>query len=197
MHDRDPVAKPFGLVEIVRRDEDRHLEPLAERLDDVEQLGADARIEADDRLVEEQDARARHKRAGDLEAPSLAFAVRADEAFHQLAETESRRDLVDPPGALSRVDAPQAGVELEVPTAGQGAVDDRILEDDLLTARADSGCVATSKPASLAVPPVGRMVVVSIPTVVDFPAPFGPSSPNTSPAATSKSMPFTASTSPG
>ena len=30
--------------------------------------------------------------------------------------------------------------------------------------------------------------------MVVFPAPFGPSRPNTSPARTSKSMPFTAST---
>ena len=32
--------------------------------------------------------------------------------------------------------------------------------------------------------------------VVDLPAPFGPRNPNVSPAATSKSMPRTASTSP-
>ena len=32
--------------------------------------------------------------------------------------------------------------------------------------------------------------------VVDLPAPFGPSSPNTSPGATSKSMPCTAGTTP-
>ena len=41
------------------------------------------------------------------------------------------------------------------------------------------------------------MVVVSMPTVVDLPAPLGPSSPNTSPGGTAKSMPFTASTPPG
>src|SRR5204862_523046 len=67
----------------------------------------------------------------------------------------------------------------------------------LLTRRAASGSSATSKPASRALPEVGSIVVVSIPTVVDLPAPFGPSRPNTSPAATSKSMPFTASTQPG
>ena len=67
----------------------------------------------------------------------------------------------------------------------------------LLSRRAASGCFATSKPASLAVPLVGAIVVVSIPIVVDLPAPFGPSSPNTSPDLTSKSMSFTASTPPG
>ena len=67
----------------------------------------------------------------------------------------------------------------------------------LLMRRAASGCFATSKPASLAVPLVGEIVVVSIPIVVDLPAPFGPSRPNTSPEATSKSMPLTASMPPG
>jgi hypothetical protein len=41
------------------------------------------------------------------------------------------------------------------------------------------------------------MVVVSMPTVVDLPAPLGPNRPNTSPGGTAKSMPFTASTPPG
>jgi hypothetical protein len=41
------------------------------------------------------------------------------------------------------------------------------------------------------------MVVVSIPIVFDLPAPLGPSGPNTSPAATRKPMPLTASTRPG
>jgi hypothetical protein len=35
-----------------------------------------------------------------------------------------------------------------------------------------------------------------MPMVVDLPAPLGPSKPNTSPGATSKSMPRTATTSP-
>src|SRR5437763_9738932 len=52
-------------------------------------------------------------------------------------------------------------------------------------------------PASHALPAVGAIVVVRIPTVVDLPAPFGPSSPNTSPGRTSKSIALTASTPPG
>jgi hypothetical protein len=49
--------------------------------------------------------------------------------------------------------------------------------------------IPTSKPASRADPLVGLIVVVSIPMVVDLPAPFGPSRPNTSPGTTWKSMP--------
>jgi hypothetical protein len=51
----------------------------------------------------------------------------------------------------------------------------------LETERASSGERTTSKPASRAAPELGATVVVSMPTVVDFPAPFGPSRPNTSP----------------
>ena len=66
-----------------------------------------------------------------------------------------------------------------------------------LARRAASGSAVTSEPATRALPLVGATVVVSMPMVVDLPAPLGPSSPNASPAATSKSMPFTASTPPG
>ena len=67
----------------------------------------------------------------------------------------------------------------------------------LLSDRAATGSRATSNPASRADPLVGLIVVVSIPIVVDFPAPFGPSRPKTSPGATWKSMPRTAWTPPG
>src|SRR5580704_4119873 len=48
------------------------------------------------------------------------------------------------------------------------------------------GCLATSKPATNAWPPLGTSRVVSIRTTVVLPAPLGPSSPNTSPRRTSK-----------
>jgi hypothetical protein len=47
-----------------------------------------------------------------------------------------------------------------------------------------------------ATPPVGRTLVVRTPTVVVFPAPFGPSSPNTSPGVTANDTPSTAFTRP-
>ena len=55
-------------------------------------------------------------------------------------------------------------------------------------ARPDSGSATVAEPRS------GCVSVARIFTVVDLPAPFGPSSPNTSPTATSKSLPRTAST---
>ena len=81
-------------------------------------------------------------------------------------------------------------MDVEVAPPGERAVDDRFLEDD--AADPPGG-----EPATRALPLVGAIVVVSMPMVVDLPAPFGPRRPNTSPAATSKSMLFTASTPPG
>src|SRR5208283_6024628 len=54
----------------------------------------------------------------------------------------------------------------------------------------------SASPATQARPPVGRTKVVSMPMVVDLPAPFGPSSPKNWPDPTDKSMPRTAGTSP-
>ena len=50
----------------------------------------------------------------------------------------------------------------------------------------------TSCPATRALPEVGGSSVVSMWTVVDLPAPFGPRNPYTSPVATRMSMPSTA-----
>jgi len=56
--------------------------------------------------------------------------------------------------------------------------------------------LTTSSPATLALPSSGRSSVVSTRTAVVFPAPLGPRSPSTVPAATSKSIPSSARTSP-
>ena len=50
-----------------------------------------------------------------------------------------------------------------------------------LSCLASAGCAATSTPARNARPEVGTTRVVSIPAVVVFPAPFGPSKPKISP----------------
>src|SRR5947209_19216819 len=62
--------------------------------------------------------------------------------------------------------------------------------------RTSSRSLTTSWPATAAEPDVGLARVQSMLIVVVFPAPLGPRKPNTSPVATSKSTPLTASTSP-
>src|ERR1035437_1524 len=54
------------------------------------------------------------------------------------------------------------------------------------------GRAATSKPAIVTCPAVGRASVQSMLIVVDLPAPFGPRNANTSPSRTSKLIPSTA-----
>src|SRR5919112_4065613 len=62
--------------------------------------------------------------------------------------------------------------------------------------RASSGSEATSTPITSARPSVIVSSVVSMRTVVDLPAPFGPRKPKISPGWTWRSTPRTASTSP-
>jgi len=60
--------------------------------------------------------------------------------------------------------------------------------------RASAGWATTSTPAIDTEPAVGIDRVVHTLIVVLLPAPFGPSSPNSSPRSTARSMPLTAST---
>src|SRR6266536_1327173 len=61
--------------------------------------------------------------------------------------------------------------------------------------RTSACCETTSKPATLARPPLGASSVHSTEMVVDLPAPLGPRKPKVSPGATEKLTPRTASTS--
>ena len=93
--------------------------------------------------------------------------------------------------------AVELGVQAQVLLGGEVAVERGVLEDEADVAAhvvAFAHDVVARPPCAL--PPVGRTSVQSMLIVVDLPAPLGPRKPNVSPAATSKSMPRTASTSP-
>ena len=64
-----------------------------------------------------------------------------------------------------------------------------------IDSRTWAGSRRMSWPATVAEPPSGWASVVRIFTVVDLPAPFGPSSPKTVPAGTEKVRPSSACTS--
>src|SRR6266566_9357567 len=128
--DRDAVAEPLSLVEVVRREHDRHLVAPPEHRDEIEELVADEGIETDGRLVEEQDLRVREQRPRQLQSPPLPPAVAGHRPVDDLAEAEGLDDLVEPGPGLRGLDAPQPGVDLEVASTGQGPVDDRLLEHD-------------------------------------------------------------------
>ena len=119
--------------------------------------------------------------------------VRASRVEHRL-ELHRVDHLGDSLAALAPGDAGHAAVEVEVLIRGQRAVDgDRL--GDVADARAhrERRRWLTSKPATSARPALGASSVVSTRTVVVLPAPLGPSRPKTSPGATAKETPPTAS----
>jgi hypothetical protein len=85
-------------------------------------------------------------------------------------------------------------VQIQVRAPGQRAVDDRLEHDAADASRRLQ--VAAGVVAGEAGGAAIWAIVVRIPTVVDLPAPLGPSRPNTSPGSTVKSIPRTASTPP-
>ena len=178
--------EPLGLVEIVGGEQDRHLLARAQPGDHVEQLVADPRIEADRRLVEEQHLRLRHQRAGDLEAAALAAAVAADRAGRSARRGRARRPARRSAGRPRRRSTPHSRAwssRFARPVSPRSTT--ASWKTTLLTLRAASGSRRRrrSRPAERC-RRSGAIVVVSMPIVVDLPAPFGPSRPNTSPAAT-------------
>ena len=129
-HDRDPVGQPLGLVEVMRREQDRHLAPVPETSDHIQQFQPDPGIQPDGRFVEEEHGGLGDERASDLQPPALSAAVRSDGPVDQLGQREGLHDLLEPPGDLPDRDAPQTGVDLQVPSTRQRAVHHRILEQD-------------------------------------------------------------------
>src|SRR5204863_5790981 len=47
----------------------------------------------------------------------------------EVGRTERAGELVDPSPCFPRLDAPETGVDLEIPPSAQGAVDDGLLKD--------------------------------------------------------------------
>src|SRR6476659_9388828 len=91
---------------------------------------ADARVEADRGLVEEQHLGLGDERAGDLKPAALAAAVACDRPVEEVGEAERLGELADAAAGRGGVDPPEAGVDVEVAPAGERAVDGGVLEDD-------------------------------------------------------------------
>ena len=115
--DREPVAEAVGLLEVVRRQEQRHalgLQPpqlLPER-------GARGRVDAGRGLVEEQQARPVHEPAGQVDAPAHAARVRAHLPVGGLHEPEQDEQLVGARARLRAREAVQAAHHVQVLAAG-------------------------------------------------------------------------------
>ena len=86
---RDPVGEPVGLVQRLRREQDRDARRHA-RLDRLEQRHAAARVEPGGGLVEEQHRRPRHERGREVEPAAHAARVGAHEPARRPRPARSR-----------------------------------------------------------------------------------------------------------
>ncbi len=90
-HDRDALCEPVGLLEVVRREQDREALLLREALDLGPQRDARLRVEPGGRLVEEEHARPVDEADRDVEPPLHPAGVAARDAVGGLAAARRAR----------------------------------------------------------------------------------------------------------
>ncbi len=189
------ARQPVGLLEVVRGEQDR--EPLlaGEALDLGPHVGARLGVEAGRRLVEEQHLGTVHEPDGDVELALHAARVGARDAARRVGSGRSARagcrrarSRARPPMPYSR----PCSSMFSRPVACTSTPD--FCATQPMARRTRSGRRSTSMPATTASPWSGRDSVVRILTVVDLPAPLGPTRPKTVPASTSKLTPSSART---
>ena len=100
--DRDPVAQLVGLGHVVGREEDR---PARDRglpgEDELADRTGRGNVEAERRLVEEEDPRVVEQAAGEVHLLALAGRERADPLLLLLLEPDGVDQLVDPVPAVA------------------------------------------------------------------------------------------------
>jgi hypothetical protein len=114
----------------VRGQEDRDVLGLLELADVAPDRAARLRVQADRRLVEEQDPRRVQQPARDLEATLHAAREGRHSAAPALPEADHLEDLAHPVGDRRARDAVQLGVQAQVLLRGEVAVERRVLEDE-------------------------------------------------------------------
>ena len=193
--DRDPVAELVGLEHVVRREEHRRAGG-DEGGDGLPELAGADRVDADARLVEEEDLGLVQQAARDVQPLPHAARVALDPLPLAPVELHQLEELTDPGALLAGGHGVELGEVLQVVQRREPLVEPAVAAEDvadLLAHRSRVGDDVVAEDASL--PAVGSRSVMSILIVVVLPAPFGPSSPKSSPRSTSKLMPLTAWTS--
>ncbi len=193
----DAMSDAVGLVHVVRREKHGDALGLIQVLDVRPELVAALRIEAERRLVEEQDLRRVQEAARDLEPPLHPAGELLHRRVAPLPELEQLEQRLRARRAASRAargTAPRGASGSPRPSARcRGSGPGRRCRTAGGPGSDGSGGF---EPSSAIDPAVGRSRVVSIWIVVVFPAPFGPRNAKISPRATSKEMSLTAWTSP-
>ena len=110
MHQAEAVAQPLGLVETVRRHDDR-ASLLPQLADVIENRLAAEDVEAARRLVEQHDGRVMNQGAGQLHALPLAGAQRGTPLVEKRAEIHQLAQLAEPLFGPIGIESVQVGEE--------------------------------------------------------------------------------------
>ncbi len=188
-----PVRQRLHFVHVVRRQQ--HRRPRSrQQLDQLPRVTSTRWVQPRRRLVEEQELRVADDAQSDVETALLATRQVLDAVVRLLGQPDELNDLARPvagsgssPRCASTPGAPSSTAPRRVPGA-----------------RRRSACAASAaccgrpgrRPASRPARRCASRNPSRISTVVVLPAPFGPSSANTSPFCTSKLTSRTATVSP-
>ena len=128
--DRDLVGDLHRLVLVVRDEDGRHVDDVVELAKPLAELGADARVERAERLVEEEHLRLGRERASEAHALTLAAGELRRVAVPEVLELDEVQELVDALGDLGL--RPLAHLQPERDVVPHGHVLERgvVLEDE-------------------------------------------------------------------
>ena len=127
--DAEPVAELVGLLEVLRREEDRRA-LVAQAADLVPQRQARGRVQAGRRLVEEQHLGLVDERHREVQAAAHAAGVRRDAAVGGAGQADALDELRAAGAHRARRDAVQRGLQLDELRAGHEPVERRLLQRD-------------------------------------------------------------------
>ena len=152
--DRDPVARLLDLVEEVRR-EDHRASLVDERAEQVAELEDAGRVEAVDRLVEDQQLGVGEQAAGDAEALAHAQRVRARRGRPRGAARPTRSSAaVDPAVRLAARAPRRRSPRFSRPVRWRWKRGSSTIAPT--RASASARCSGTGRPSRLIVPPFAR-----------------------------------------
>ena len=128
--DADPVGEHVGLLEVLRREEDRHPQLDVEPANLLPHRGAADRVEAGRGLVEEQDLRVVDERRGEVEPAPHAARVRADSAIEGVTDVDQLGQLGDAAVGVASGQAVEQPLQPQQLGAGLARIERRLLERD-------------------------------------------------------------------